>query len=256
MGGILAGPGILDCSADKNGFGSCLRERLSLSGLVPPEAERIDKPVLVSDTPVAVEPPRKIGWIEANAHEFGGMPSVSVTLTAPGGSMDAAGWLAGQGQIAGDAALTARGGKIEAGGDVASPSVPDVEVALAAPLGALSATGAGNAPVLPVELTLQPKAGVLGADGGEGLTPVLEANAAPVRGLGDLTITGGVGSDPVPGGTILVAPEPLAFDAPLIKAEIADAPPVIRFDPQYPNVLVLPTPDSGEDSSFRMLQLN
>lgn len=269
MGGILAGPAILDCSADKHGFGACLRDRIANSGLIPPEAERIDKPVLVSEVPVseipgvAAEPPRLAGWIEANANEFAGMPSVSVTLTAPGGSVGAEGLLVGQGNASGKAILAAPTGKILADGEVAVNALSEIEIALAAPMGALSAMGAGNEPVSPAELTLLPKGGVLRAGGGEGTAPALEANAAPVRGIGDLTITGSIGADPVPGGTALTAPEPLPFEEPLIKAEaempplpVTDPRPVIRFDPQFPNVLVLPPPASGEDSSFRTLQLN
>ena len=51
-------------------------------------------------------------------------------------------------------------------------------------------------------------------------------------------------------------PAPVGLQAE-VSAEPTPAPPVvIVYNPEYPNVLVLPPPANGDDSSFRSLQLN
>ena len=63
-------------------------------------------------------------------------------------------------------------------------------------------------------------------------------------------------------GTTIEPPEPIAAPVELqaeASAEPIKAPPpatIIEFNPQYPNVLVLPPPTTGDNSSFRSLQLD
>lgn len=262
MGGILAGPAVLDCSTDSDGLGACLRDRLVNSGLLAPIETQTDMPMLISELPVtpelpvsgepavAVEPPKPVGWIEARAGEFAGDMPAAAALSAPAGALDIA--IAPVPVEAGQAALVAPGGQLRA---TATPP-----------------------PVMQAELALAPKLGALQAGGGLGAGPSLEAGAAPLVGpSAQIAATGGIGSGtataaaelsaplPVPEPEPEAVPEPApVFETPLVEisAELPPAPPVIeppppiRFDPDYPNVLVLPAPASGEDSSFRTLQLN
>jgi hypothetical protein len=66
-----------------------------------------------------------------------------------------------------------------------------------------------------------------------------------------------------PDGLLVEGPvaEPIAPPVELqaeASVEPVEAPPpvAIEFNPQYPNVLVLPPPTTGDNSSFRSLQLN
>jgi hypothetical protein len=56
----------------------------------------------------------------------------------------------------------------------------------------------------------------------------------------------------------VVAPvvPPVALQAEVGVEPIEPQPLMIEFNPQYPNVLVLPPPTTGDNSSFRSLQLN
>lgn len=235
MGGILAGPAVLDCSADQRGFGACLRDHMAGSGLVSPEDEQINRPPLVSEVPaepemavseealVSVEPAKPTGWIDAQATELASEPSAAVALKAPGGTIDVA----------------------------ARPPAADgaaVAATLASPKGEMRAGGANIEPTAPAQSALAPQ-------------------------LGAVATTGSIGALPLPWAAELIGRPPPAFEEPLVEAAVevpappvaepeaapaAAAPPpqVVRFDPQYPNVLVLPAPAKGEDSSFRTLQLN
>lgn len=80
VGGILAGPTILDCSHQPQSFGACLRDRLDHSRLAPVKDEPSQVPVLSSESsaPSASAPPPSIaengghpdGWLDARANEY------------------------------------------------------------------------------------------------------------------------------------------------------------------------------------------
>lgn len=238
MGGILAGPAIVDCSSDSRGFGSCIRDRMANSGLFSPDTERLDRPsalpsepeIPVSEQPVVTidPPPQPAGWLEANATELTSESPAAADLTAPAGTLDAA----------------------------ALPTMPGGTWA---------------------DIALAPGQGTLAANGEVGTTTTLTANVAAVPAMGEIGATGSIGADSAIGAAELAPavpvpePEVPAFEQPLVEAvvetppppapepvtPVAEAPPpVISFDPNYPNVLVLPPPASGEDLSFRALQLN
>ncbi len=80
VGGILAGPTILDCSHQPSRFGACLRDRLDHSRLAPVKDEPSQAPVLSSESaaPSAPESPpshqadlgHPDGWLDARANEY------------------------------------------------------------------------------------------------------------------------------------------------------------------------------------------
>ncbi len=108
------------------------------------------------------------------------------------------------------------------------------------------------------------------------MSPVLNV---PVEGAAVLAQPGGLSVAAAPAGenvAATVTPEPIESPGRLTVAEPASSepapaeltveagvepvpapPPVaVEFTPQYPNVIVLPPPASGDNSSFRSLQLN
>lgn len=83
VGGILAGPTIIDCSHQPSSFGACLRDHLDHARLVPARDEPSQAPVLSSETsapsvpPVSPSPPgvaengeHSDGWLDARANEY------------------------------------------------------------------------------------------------------------------------------------------------------------------------------------------
>jgi hypothetical protein len=80
VGGILAGPTILDCSHQPQSFGACLRDRVDHSRLAPVKDEPSQVPVLSSElsAPSVPAPPPSIaengghpdGWLDARANEY------------------------------------------------------------------------------------------------------------------------------------------------------------------------------------------
>jgi hypothetical protein len=246
VGGILAGPAILECSRDSNGFGACLRDKAADTGLIAPDAERTERPDVVAD--VSSEPPlppAPMGWMEAAANEYEAPASVPVDLAAT---------------AAGIAAMEAE-----------PVSEAPVEVAIVPPTELATAT-----PVVGTEMatvTLD------GAEPGLMAEGVPSGEAAPV---GEVALAGPQGAvtamAPTPeaaidGAAALAAPDGLLVESPIVidepvaapvelQAEVSvapvEAPPpvAVEFNPQYPNVLVLPPPAEGDNSSFRSLQLN
>jgi hypothetical protein len=338
MGGILAGPAILDCAKDGSKFGACLRDKIAESGLIAPEGESVEKQILTSEVPsseplpepsVVAETPRPPGWIEANANEYAPKPpalavltgtpgklfargeaaqaagtSVEVALAQPLGRLTASGSDAAP-QDSALAAIVLHRGDLLATGSVAAESAPPIDVALAAPVGKLDAAGQtgiardpaivaivehsgdllarGNAaaesrspsievalagPVgeltasmallettpAPASLTLLPRAGELTVLGTGSTGVTIEANVAPERfSLGTPLATGSIGSAADAPGSVSLE----ASAASPIEPRMPEPPRrIIEFNPAFPNVLVLPPPNTGEDSSFRMLELN
>jgi hypothetical protein len=268
-GGILAGPSILECSRDAKGFGACLREKVAESGLIAPGDESVEKPDVVAD--ISSEPSIPVpptGWMEANANEYEPPLSGSIDLAgtpadiaavevvpsveapvevaiAPAAELSTAALEPDAGT-----AVVALGGPeldpIAEGGTSSEPPAP-TRVALVGPDGQITAV----VPILDAPIG---GAAVLAQPGG------LQAKAAPTEPAADAAI---VPKPIVPPGTVTVvdpvpsepAPVELTAEASVEPAPVPE-PVVIQFNPQYPNVIVLPPPTVGDNSSFRSLQLN
>ena len=83
VGGILAGPAILECSRDSKGFGACLRDKVADTGLIAPDTERTERPEIVADiSSEPTLPQAPAGWMEANANEYDPPASVPVDLSS------------------------------------------------------------------------------------------------------------------------------------------------------------------------------
>jgi hypothetical protein len=210
VGGILAGPAILDCSKNPGGIGACLRDRLDPPGPVTPPA-----------------PPFEDGWIDAAANEYEPPAVAPVELESSPANLTVAGLppdppMPPEIVVAPAAEL-----------DIASPQ-PDEEiasVAIAAPPGDLTVVSPEPTP-----------------------DPITTA-ALSQPPAGDIAIT----ATPEP---IFAVPPPVTLSAePTAVAPEPEPSPeeptlVVEFNPIYPNVIVLPAPLSGDDSSFRALELN
>lgn len=265
-GGILAGPAILECSASASGLGACLREKVAETGLVAPDAERAKQPEIVADMPVEpIVPAAPTGWMEANANEYGApatavvdltgspselaamevVPSVEVPLevaVAPVTELATAALIPQIGTStvdlgAPDAALMAQGSSSE------NASEPP-QVALVGPEGQIAGAGPDLlAPMAGTTVLAQPTGLSVEAlpDGEAALASIVPE---PVEPAGTLTVL-----DPAPA-------EPASVELQADVVPVEPPPVAVEFNPDYPNVLVLPAPASGEDSSFRSLQLN
>lgn len=226
VGAILAGPAILDCSKVQGGMGACLRDRLNLTPVVPPA------------------PPAEGGWVDAKANEYAPPESSPVELGAT------------------PAALTVADIPVAETLPANVSVVPPAELAIASPAPDIAATS----------VALVGPEGTLAAQGGPELPP-LDAPTIELPINGDLKVA--VASDPVP-----VEPPPIQLSAEPVSVEPIPVEPipvapepslpvvpeplpsseeptlVVEFNPTYPNVIVLPAPLTGDDSSFRSLQLN
>jgi hypothetical protein len=247
VGGILAGPTLLECSTNPDGFGACLRDKMAEGGLIGPDVERAEKPDLIADIssePSVPEP--QPGWMEAAANEY--EPPVSVPVELAGGP----------------AAITAA--------EIAPEALPLVEIEVApvsefataalvqgaepatveleGPASGLVAEGASSTEAPAVEVAL------VGPEGA--VTAVSPPLATPLGGTAVLTEPGEL----APGAVTVLAPPSLGPVPVELRAEATVDPVpepaqvVIEFNPSYPNVLVLPPPAEGDNSSFRSLQLN
>jgi hypothetical protein len=211
VGGILAGPAILDCSKTPGGFGACLRDKLD-------PAEPITPPVTDD------------GWMDAAANEYEPPASVPVELEASPAQLAAA-ELPAESIEPAEAAIAPPAAELA----IASPppEADTASVALIGPEGTLSVAAASaeppSAPVAPQPLAPAPELAIPVAPPSSEPAPV-ELSAEP--------------SAPPPPEEPSSEPEP---SAPTL---------VVEFNPSYPNVIVLPTPLTGDDSSFRSLQLN
>jgi len=179
--------------------------------------------------------------------------------------------------------------------DGAAPLVPAVkaDAAMAADLGTLSADGSAPAGVSTPGRSLMVAApgGLAAAGTAPSSAPQAVAKLSPA--IGQVLAAGSVQSAPPLGQSSLQAPPPLPVPAPTLKAElssvssieqvapqpvlirpetmvaapgapvhksasIAKAPPlrpIPKYDPRFPNVIVLPPPNSGADSSITSLEL-
>jgi hypothetical protein len=269
VGGILAGPSILECSRDADGFGACLRDKVAESGLIAPDDDGVDKPEVVADiSSEPSAPPPPTGWMEAAANEFEPPTSVPVDLagtpadiavaelvTEPVAPIEVA--VAPAAELATAALAPSEeaaiveltGPELGVVAEATSSSEPSeaTRIALVNPDGQITAV----IPILdaPIEGTavLAPPSG-LNVEGASA-EPVVEATVTPepIEPPGTLTVVDPAPSEP--------APVELTAEA-SVEPVPAPTSAIIEFNPQYPNVLVLPPPAEGDNSSFRSLQLN
>jgi hypothetical protein len=246
VGGILAGPAVLECSREGGSFGACLRDKAGDSGLIAPEP--------------AIEPPPPAGWMEAAANEYDAPASTPVDLLGSPAAL-LADHLSAPSSEPLEVAIA------PAAGLAAVTAVPSAEAATVALIGPEGEVSAEIAPATPppsgTAALNQPETGVLSAGA---LQPeVAEVVVAPQRIDPADDLTSAV--EPPPSAPAPVELEPVEPQpAPPGEPEPAeDAAPeqafsepviVVEFNPQYPNVLVLPPPVAGDDSSFRSLQLD
>lgn len=255
--GIVAGPAVFDCSQHPSSFGSCLRGKVVQGGFLPPEPM---PPVLVSSEDPALRAP---GWIEANATEYEAPASGVAFLSAEPGRLDAVGALPGT-EVNAEIALVDPGATIRADGLAPLPR-PSADASLA-PLttGAIDASGKGvpadgllgatsvEPPALPVRPEVRGQAGPAAhGQGRASLAPQLIADLSPVPPLDEI-IAPVVPKAPPP----RIAPRKPAVPKITAQAKpkaVTPRPP--KYDPRYPNVLVLPPPNTGENSSFATLEV-
>jgi len=276
MGGILAGPALVDCARDGEHMGACLRDRVAGTGLVAPDERQLRPPAATAEAPVP-DAARPAGWIEANATEYAPASPATALLAAPTGVLDVSGaatvqmpaptgvaLAAPQGEMTALAgapavdrpavALIAPGETLAATGNVSAEPARPVAAALAAPVGQLAAGMAvPTPPAASAASWLAPRAALIEARGGEPAVTAVEASVAPAAPLATGTVLATRSSAPPempPAAAQLEASATAPVPAPELPA------PVIRYDPQFPNVLVLPAPSSGEASSIRRLELN
>jgi hypothetical protein len=247
VGAIIAGPSILDCSKDPGGFGACLRDKLGDSGLT------------TSD--VSSELPPAGGWMEAVANEY--EPPVSTPVELEGtpadllaeaaiSSVSAAVEVAvapaaelatlapAQEEVAVSVALVGPEGALSV--DVAVANLePDTTVALSEPVDGTLVAETPSEAVVDVAVAIEP------IDPADDLTSAVEpppSEPAPVE----------LSAEPLPPEP---SSEPVLPPQPEPPAPFSSEPAiVIEFNPNYPNVIVLPPPTEGDNSSIRTLQLN
>lgn len=255
--GILAGPAVLDCSQSPSSFGACLRGKVVESGLLPPEAAPI----------TSAEPtPRALGWIEANATEFEApMPDV-VQLRAEPGKLHADGALPSVPEISAEVALVEPSVELRAdgfapftrqSGDASlAPAITgsiDASGDAGLPRNGLSATTSIGPPAVPAPPAVSGQVGPTArGQGRASLAPQLIADLSPVPPLRQIVPAAAPKAPPQIMPPSLPAPEATAQVQPKPAAPLR--PP--KYDPRYPSVLVLPPPNTGENSSFATLTLH
>ncbi len=256
-GGILAGPAVLNCSHQTGGFGACLRGKVIEGGFLPPDAPA---PVPPQSAEAALAP----GWIDANATEYEASTSGRAQLTAGSGRLEALGGLPSV-EVSGEVALVDPGARINADGVAAAPG-PFGDVNLA-PIttGSIDVTGdgavrsglAGTTSIEPPSSPTPPQVtGRVGtAHAGQGrvwLAPQLVADLSPVPPLDRVV-------EPiVPKAPPQLMPRPVPAPpkaAAQVPPKPGAAPRPPKYDSRFPDVLVLPPPNTGENSSFATLEV-
>lgn len=256
VGAILVGPSILECARDAGGFGACLRGKAADNGLISNE--------------ISSEQPAPAGWMEAVANEY--EPAASGPVELEGTPAD----------LLAEAVESSSSGAVDVAVAPAAelatlaPAQEEtpVSVALVGPEGALSAdvVPIDIAPDLPAVLS-EPVDGMLTADTPSQPAVDFAVAVEPVPPADDLTsavepppsepAVVDLSAEPVPSEPESSEPssapppssEPASSSEPEPPAPSSE-PIVVEFNPQYPNVIVLPPPAVGDDSSFRSLQLN
>ena len=285
--GILAGPAIADCARQPDNIGKCLRAKVYDSGLVPtlpgvePPTESSSEAVLIS------EPQQAPGWIEANATEYEpAAPSVVELVSTSAEVTTTAG--PGIGPVDAGVMLDVPTGILGVQQPVAVPPQTTPAIALVETQGAIGAggdmSGSSDAAALPI----LPRPNRTVETGASAPNAALMANVDAIApGVEVPLATGSVGTAPL---TSSVALEAGTLSAPVLIAgppdiadpvvpEVADPPPPkpplvepakpktpkpakpaapkskLRNDTRYPNVIVLPPPNTGDNSAIVTLQL-
>lgn len=277
MGGILAGPAILGCAGEPEGMAACLRDRASDTGLLAP-GDAPPSEIEIGELPAEPEMPSPPppGWMEATANEYQPSRLVPVDLSA-----SLAGVTAAEAEPISEPPASVAMMPVPvldaAGRESGAPAIP---VALGASENALRATGAtvlGSAPsaavrpdpgtvvveqISPASEVAEPihVTSLSGAGEWVRANPVEPAKAEvePLPLANALDVTSSVPAVPDPATVELQDDIDAVAPAPTPQPEVAPPPsqPPMAFNPQYPNVLVLPPPVSGDNSSFRSLQLD
>ncbi len=147
-------------------------------------------------------------------------------------------------------------GEITATGAASAADQP-VHVALIGPAGQIRASVTDRPPEIPATTVLVPRDGgaltVSAPAGQSGMLTTLNVSPLPPPAV--------VPSDPAPAQPAAPIIELTAAVEPVPVPDVRRVPPiepqpVIAFDPAFPNVLVLPAPAEGEDSSIRQLTLD
>jgi len=256
VGAILVGPALLECSRDGGGFGACLRGKAADSGLISQE--------------LSSEQPAPAGWMEAVANEYA--PPVSVQVELEGTPADLLAEVAESSSA--EAAQVAITPAAELATIAPAQEEPAVSVALNGPQGEISARGTlvekgvdgiaglsqSDDGMLMAEAPSEAAAGVSVAvepiGPADDLTSAVEpppSEAAPVELSAEPISSEPEPSDPEPSHPQPSEPSPPSSEP---EAPFAEPAIVVEFNPQFPNVIVLPPPTVGDDSSFRLLQLN
>ncbi len=199
--------------------------------------------------------------------------TADVALAAPAGSLEPTGSIATGSLPAAEVALSTAQGSLDARGSVVEATAPTAQAALADPIGQLVAEGEAFAPSLAAQAVMAPMPGRLVMGGSAGGAPSLTATAEPsatapppiLQPLRDIVGVAKTGTTEAAVATLVVKPVPPApakrpAAAPQPKpGPAASAPPqpkpIIKFDRHYPDVVVLPPPNTGAASSFATLQL-
>jgi hypothetical protein len=262
VGAILVGPSILECARDAGGLGACLRGKAAENGLISPD--------------ISSDQPAPAGWMEAVANEYEAPASAPVELEGARADL-----LAEAAEISSAEAIeVAVAPAAELATVAPAQEEPAVSVALVGPEGEISAriavvdAGSGGAADLsqptdgtltaetPSEAAVDVAVAIQPIDPADELTSAVEpppSEPAPVE----------LSAEPVPSEPEPSQPEPSLEPEPPQPGPSSEATPepssepepeepaiVVEFNPQFPNVIVLPPPTAGDDSSFRSLQLN
>ena len=256
VGGILVGPTILECSQKPGSVMACVDEKFARwqgsseaqSSLVPQIASSSSSVAL--SAPLFVEGANKPGWIDARATEFES-PHASV-VEAPKSSAERASSAASMAA----SVLDDRASEAPAG---TGPAVDVADVDPLTPLARIPQALLTTSMIAPQRpwASLDPKPQVRPA-------PSL-ASAPPITGsISPSPLDTIVEPPPMPRPAIEAAPpaveltpSPQSSPLPAPPEKLATVkrpkPPTFRNDPRFPNVVVLPPPNSGSGSSFVVL---
>lgn len=253
-GSILFGPAITSCLNDADGVTSCLRDQLM-------------------GQPVETAPPAD-GWLAAHATEpplSASSGAVDLTLDNPGKLESAATpWVVttpelalnpGSDVAAAAIALRPSLDPVQLDGSASGLTVEAVradetEVGTTELIGSAGAVLADSLSMPPVDAPAwtpsRPEDGALAASA----LPPLNAEAASIPVEPAQAAMGSpveVATAPIALVELAPAPDPVPVAPEPPPGEAIEEPPLVSYDPAFPNVLVLPAPISGEGSSFRTL---
>ena len=256
VGGILAGPTLLECSHKPGSLMACVDEKLA-RWQGSPEASSSPEPQLASSSSsVALSAPLLVessterpGWIDARATEY--EPPRASSVEAPASSANPASVASTVSSVP-----DARAAEVPAG---ESPAIDLADFGAVAPLSGIPPallTNSATAPAAPRPVLVPPPAAPQ--------TPSW-LSAPPITGsIAQPPLEAIVEPPPMPRPAIKAAAPTIAPVPPVQSgrppappkklATVKRAkPPAFRNDPRFPNVVVLPPPSSGSGSSFVVL---